>query len=154
MNSIILEGPNGCGKSTLAKLLSEKYGLRIYHATKPASHFEAIELAYGEYHLAKIPAIFDRSHAISRLIYQRDTVGILERELLEVITARSMIQYNIIYCIGHGKRDIDKAHYTPELIKETQDQENIRKRYDRAFHYIKHQKFDFKNDDISSLQLT
>ena len=154
MNSIILEGPNGSGKSTLAKLLAKKYDLKIYHAIKPATHFDAIELAYGEYHLAKTSAIFDRSHAISRLVYQRDTIGILERELLEVIADHSMIQYNIIYCIGHGERNIDKAHYTPELIKETQNQEDIRKRYDRAFRYIKHQKFDFKDDDISSLQLT
>jgi len=152
--TIILEGANGSGKSTLAKELAKKYNLRIYHSIRPATALEAIYHAYTQYELCKYPAILDRSHPISRLVYQTDTIGILEREILEVIASHQALCATVIYCTGQGERDTNKPHYTKELIKETQDQDKIREQYDYIFDVLKHQKYNFKNDEISSLQLT
>jgi len=154
--SIIIEGPNGSGKSTLAKALAEKYMLPIVHATKPKDPFEAIDKAFWQYYYAKSSAvIFDRSHAISRLVYQHNTLGILEEELLEVMASHTGLVHNVIYCTGQGERDTDKPHYDEALIKETTDnQDAIRRRYSSIFDVLKHQRYNFEKDSISSLQLT
>lgn len=153
MKLIILEGANGSGKSTLAKQLAETYNLRAYHATRPLNSAEAIGKAFEQYELAWSLAICDRSHAISRLVYQGDNLGSLEREILERIAWHQGASCNIIYCTGQGKRNINKPHYNPQLIEETQDQERIKEEYKSIFDVIKHQKYNFEKDDISSLQL-
>jgi len=152
--SIVIEGPNGSGKSYLAKQLSEKYGLPIMHSIKPDNSFIAIDESYRQYYAAKSPKIFDRSHAISRLVYQRDILGILEAELLEVMAKHLSFTTNLIFCTGSGKRDINKPHYNEKLIKETEDQVPIINSYTSVMSWLKYQEYNFEKNNISSLQLT
>lgn len=152
--SIILEGPNGSGKSTLAEKLSVLTEYPVMHASRPGGVRDAINRALNQ-HITHYPVIYDRSHAISRLIYQKNTISELERDLLEVCAKHLAEQFIIIYCTGHGVRITeDKPHYDEELIKETtQNQHKIRKMYDEVMDNIPHQKFNFANDEISCLQL-
>ena len=61
---IIIEGVDGAGKTTLAKILAEKYGLEICHCTQ---HDPADFYFYRET-LRKENVIWDR-HTIGELIY-------------------------------------------------------------------------------------
>lgn len=125
----------------------------IIHATKPADAFTAVDLAFRQCHYST-PVIFDRSHAISRLVYQKDILGKLEHDLLKVCAYHLSAIATIIYCTGKGERDTDKPHYDEQLIKETEDQEPIIKRYAEVMRWFEHQKYNFEIDEISSLQLT
>lgn len=150
--SIIIEGANGAGKSTLAAQLSEKLDIPVIHSTKPVGCRDAINRSLNQ-HLGTYPVIYDRSHAISRLVYQHDTISDLERDLLFVCAKHAADSMIVIYCIGKGERDTNKPHYDDELIKETSNQKRIRKLYNDVIKKLPHQKYDFKKDDISCLQL-
>ena len=128
--SIIIEGPNGSGKSYLAKQLADRYKLPLIHSTRPDDPCDAIDKAFRQYHLAESGVyVFDRNHAISRLVYQKNTAGTLEEIILQAIMQQLPLSSTVIYCTGQGERDTNKPHYTPELIKETTDnQKEIKKR--------------------------
>lgn len=61
---IILEGCDGTGKTTLAKILAEKYGLDICHCTQ----HDAADYGFYRQTLRKENVIWDR-HTIGELIY-------------------------------------------------------------------------------------
>lgn len=63
---IILEGCDGTGKTTLAKILAEKYGLDICHCTQ----HDAADYDFYRQTLRKENVIWDR-HTIGELIYPR-----------------------------------------------------------------------------------
>ena len=70
--AIILEGPDGCGKSTFGQLITGRTGLSPHHAGGvPKTLEDVVERADEIYELAKgIPThFFDRHTAISELIY-------------------------------------------------------------------------------------
>ena len=152
--SIILEGPNGSGKSTLAKKLSGQLELPVIHSAKPDGIHDAINRClnqqYGSY-----PYIYDRSHAISRLVYQHDIIDDLERELLLSCAKHLARTHTLIYCTGHGARITeDKPHYNEALIKETtENQHKIRKLYESVMAELPHKKFNFEKHEIGCLQL-
>lgn len=154
MKSIILEGPNGAGKSTLAKQLQGLLGLPIEHATKPESIANSIQFAATQRIDMLVPKIYDRSHAISCLVYQRDKLSKDEYTKLALLAITCSTDAIVIYCTGDGERDMDKPHYTEELKEETKDQKKIRDMYEYVFAILKHQRYNFKIDEISSLQLT
>lgn len=61
---IILEGCDGAGKTTLAKILAEKYGLDIAHCTQ----HDACDYAFYRHTLRKENVVWDR-HTLGELIY-------------------------------------------------------------------------------------
>lgn len=63
---IILEGVDGAGKTTLAKILAEKYGLDIAHCTQ----HDAADYDFYRQTLRKENIIWDR-HTIGELIYPK-----------------------------------------------------------------------------------
>ena len=63
---IILEGCDGTGKTTLAKILAEKYGLDICHCTQ----HDAADYEFYRQTLRKENVVWDR-HTIGELIYPR-----------------------------------------------------------------------------------
>lgn len=69
---IILEGVDGAGKTTLAKILAEKYGLDVCHCTQ----HDAVDYDFYRQTLRKENVIWDR-HTIGELIYPK----IFEREM-------------------------------------------------------------------------
>lgn len=63
---IILEGVDGAGKTTLAKILAEKYGLDICHCTQ----HDAADYDFYRQTLRKENVVWDR-HTIGELIYPK-----------------------------------------------------------------------------------
>lgn len=61
---VILEGVDGAGKTTLAKILAEKYGLDICHCTQ----HDAADYDFYRQTLRKENVVWDR-HTIGELIY-------------------------------------------------------------------------------------
>ena len=121
MRSIILEGPNGAGKSTLAHKLYAEYvpdGTELFHATRPDSSKQAIHLANAQLEniLMNKPAIYDRSHALSRIVYQHNAIDTAEYNLLYAHARFLQHHCTIIYCTGQGEHDTNKPHYDLSLI--------------------------------------
>lgn len=63
---IILEGVDGAGKTTLAKILAEKYGLDVCHCTQ----YDAADYDFYRQTLRKDNIVWDR-HTLGELIYPR-----------------------------------------------------------------------------------
>ena len=63
---IILEGVDGAGKTTLAKILAEKYGLDIAHCTQ----YDAADYEFYRQTLRKENIVWDR-HTLGELIYPK-----------------------------------------------------------------------------------
>ena len=63
---IILEGVDGAGKTTLAKILAEKYGLDICHCTQ----YDAADYNFYRQTLRKDNVVWDR-HTLGELIYPK-----------------------------------------------------------------------------------
>lgn len=63
---IILEGVDGAGKTTLAKILAEKYGLDICHCTQ----HDAADYDFYRQTLRKENVVWDR-HTLGELIYPK-----------------------------------------------------------------------------------
>jgi adenylate kinase family enzyme len=65
---IILEGADGCGKSTLAEILSARFKLEIYHSGRPQTESELYDTIY-EIKSQKENKIIDRVPWISDVVY-------------------------------------------------------------------------------------
>nr|DAH90995.1 MAG TPA: putative nucleotide kinase [Caudoviricetes sp.] len=63
---IILEGVDGAGKTTLAKILAEKYGLDICHCTQ----YDAADYDFYRQTVRKENVVWDR-HTLGELIYPK-----------------------------------------------------------------------------------
>ena len=63
---IILEGVDGAGKTTLAKILADKYGLDICHCTQ----YDAADYSFYRQTLRKENVVWDR-HTLGELIYPK-----------------------------------------------------------------------------------
>lgn len=63
---IILEGCDGAGKTTLAKILADKYGLDVCHCTQ----HDAADYDFYRQTLRKENVVWDR-HTLGELIYPR-----------------------------------------------------------------------------------
>lgn len=66
MKSIILEGADGVGKTTMAKILANKYGMDICHCTQ----HDAADYNFYRQTLRKENVIWDR-HTLGELIYPK-----------------------------------------------------------------------------------
>lgn len=74
MKSIILEGIDGCGKSTLALQLGAHYGVGIHSiGGPPRNNDTAITMSRYQMNIAdSSTVIFDRVTSMSRLCYEQD----------------------------------------------------------------------------------
>lgn len=87
---IILEGPDGSGKTTLANALRDRFGFDVLHEGPPPSDKEPLRY-YAEKLVkafrAKKPVVFDRFH-LGETVYGplkrgRDTIGVEGVELIQ-----------------------------------------------------------------------
>ena len=84
----ILEGPDGSGKSSLAKRLAEQGGFKIVHRTRPKSNAEKLEMFNSYVEIAKSgeDIILDRAW-YSEIVYgeiMRDDSSISEKQMWEL----------------------------------------------------------------------
>ena len=120
MDLIIIEGPDGSGKSKLAKRLSADLKIPVIHqGPAPATKEECNERKYRACYYLTQDVIQDRSTLISEPIYGvliRKDAWITVQESTSILKAFKNIV--VIYCgivIGHEESDHDTAEYLKDL---------------------------------------
>lgn len=147
---IVLEGPDGAGKSTLAKNLAESSGRKVMHTGGANLTKEAMEHTLlwieGQAQASLIlgqAVIFDRVSHISQFIYEgppiNDKPHFFEQEKL-LIRLKEKFDPLVIYCRLDTVEEMQamiaaeyKPHKSPEYLEKVrQGYPEIVKRYDAA----------------------
>lgn len=135
---IIMEGPDGSGKTTLAEQLSRQTGYEIIHRTKPANEEEkkAMHLMYLKTIAKNKNVIFDRCW-YSEMAYgpvMRDDSVITYPQMYELEKALAKKGAMIIYCTGNRDEMWKRATSRGEdYITSPTDYINICNNYDELF---------------------
>jgi len=150
--SIILEGPNGGGKSTLSKMLAKDLGLPTYHSgLNPGDTDAAIKACQQQLERIMGVYIIDRVTPISRPIYDHDVIPKYETETFDVILNLMMRYAVVIHCNGKGIFT-DKDYYPKgHFDKVDKDKEKIQKLYLKMFKTIPHIRYNWKDDSYEKL---
>lgn len=156
--SIVIEGFDTCGKSTLVKALSERLGMNTYHPGGPAKDMQhAIECSEHQLNLAKVGTIMDRITPISRLCYQTGhalPLGVHEIVVLAGYLHQIKKHAQVIWCVRYsGKHTTDMKPYdTEEHLKDIQNRaEHINSMYSNIMPYIADVIYDFHEDSVDDI---
>ena len=129
MKNIVVEGPDGSGKSTLVNRIAQCVPFLIQPgAGPPKSPQEIRQRAFGYMKLEH--KIFDRHPLISELIYGRfrDPPTYIPQPHIKFFYQSEPL---IIYCYGRGRVHETKNYDTPKHLALIEDHdEEIRKAYD------------------------
>jgi len=138
MRPIIVEGPDGSGKSTLVAKLSRDLNLPIHHPGGPPINRDEFTHRLNFYSQNRDKFIFDRAPHISELIYPKAVgrLGVVGNSMLYHLL--ESLNPVIIYCRRKSMRDMwesidhsKKAHKTPQHMAEVLSQfKNIVDGYD------------------------
>ena len=144
---IIVEGPDGAGKSTLGAKLAQDLGRAMVHTGGATNTREELQERCKDFVLTSevSPTVFDRCPFISDPVY-KEALGIpflIPRGLLWV-QLRS-INPVIVYCGGQSVDEMftrisqsDKAHKSPEYLARVQaSYPAIAAGYDREIEYLR-----------------
>jgi len=153
MKSIIIEGFDGCGKSTLAKQLGRFYNLGIHViGGKPKSNDIAKEMSWYQCLIAKHSlAIFDRVTCISRLCYELD-MNELHRAML--LRDLSYLESSCIFIWTTVPNEVHeiKEYDTDEHIKHiTENRDIIKANYHSVMTSIDHIHYDYTDMPMDDL---
>ena len=146
--SIVLEGFDGAGKSTLAKFLANAFGLPIVSAGPPAKNdAHAIDCCYDQLCAAETGAILDRITPISRICYQQD-VSFEHQSVLHKFLTEIYGLSVIIWCrpsvYTHERSEYD----TDEHILDIENREShIKANYIKIMKSIPHIEYDWRYDN-------
>lgn len=97
MTSIVLEGPDGAGKSTLAQILSVATGMRIQQGSGPPREPGEIERRAAEY-LSMTDVIFDRHPLVSQHMYAEVRGEPISEEFHRLTSELYRLSPLFIYC--------------------------------------------------------
>jgi len=150
--SIILEGPNGGGKSTLSKMLAKDLGLPTYHSgPNPGDTNAAIKACQQQFERIMGGYIIDRVTPISRPIYDHDVIPKYEIETFELYLDSMMKYAVIIHCDGRGL--FTAKDYYPEghFNSINKNKEEIQRLYFEMFKTIHHIHYNWKDDSYDKL---
>lgn len=142
---IILEGPDGAGKSTLAAALSKSLGLPVFHTGGPPADKKELTAKLKEVRKHAGRCIFDRVPHISEIVYRRvsqtkpfipgsQMLHELEQDLRPVI----------VYCRLASISDMHQAiskevklHKPPEHLQQVSTRyQDVVNYYDEVMQYL------------------
>lgn len=137
---IILEGPDGGGKTTLANHLRQRYGFKVLKTNQP----EPGEDLFTSYTIALLqaldgwqPAVFDR-HYLGECVYgpvmrDEDRLGEMGRTLIERVCAANGVP--VVLCLPSWKQLIDnwKAKNGQDYLKNEEQLNKVHNEYFRQF---------------------
>ena len=118
---IVLEGVDGSGKSSLANLLSKRFGFKVIHKSGPGRTLEEMNQDMRERMANKELVVYDRIPIISEMMYgkiTRDKSLYDNAEGLALMNQWLETQPMVIYCRPGVPRIINQA-----LIKKEHDTE-------------------------------
>lgn len=140
---IILEGPNGCGKSALAKQLAKALDRPVFKFPMPVFHFEVIANAIREIPKA---CILDRHPMISDQVYSK----IMFNEAPIDFEPQRLKDHRIIY-VRCPLATAIKNHRYIENDPFYRHEIEIFALYDVVMSFIPHIKFNWVNDSVEEL---
>lgn len=117
---VILEGPDGGGKSTLATLLSTALGFPVIHTGGPLESREEFNSRVEEFSLnaPKHNMILDRTPYISELVYPHLANRVPFCSIEELKNVISFVDPIIIYCrLSSSFRMREKMTLVPKVYK-------------------------------------
>lgn len=161
MNKIIvIEGPDGAGKSTLAAALSEYFKWPIIHDGGPlTSRQDFLNRIKAKGWDNPEPKICDRICYISELIYAPLHCHEPFVSSLELNNWIDRMKPVIVYCTLDSSKEmverilmIPKAYKTPEFTAQVvKEHPEITRRYNLVMKELQHTKFNWKKDDLRNL---
>jgi hypothetical protein len=117
---ILLEGPDGAGKSTLAEKLSKRFDALVHHSSRPLNSEQLrrnmnticdMDDSIGEI------IIVDRAGWISEFVYSRAMFREQMLSTKELLSYHNRIQI-VIYCTAEDYNIVEgKEHKPPEYMK-------------------------------------
>lgn len=114
MRSVIIEGYDGCGKSTLATYLSNNMGLPVYLAgPKPKNLWEIIKRIFEQNKALNDGVIMDRCTPISEAIYGEKTNNIIYKLLTRYFLSKA----DLVLCVSENPIHVIKQYDTIEHIE-------------------------------------
>ncbi len=141
MRPVIVEGPDGSGKSTLVKKLSLDLGLPVHHPGGPPINRDEFLGRVNFYTHNRDKFVFDRCPHISELVYPKATgrLGVLSPSIL--YSQLELLNPVIIFCRRKNMRDMweaidrtNKPHKPKEHLAEVLLQfKNVVDGYDGIF---------------------
>jgi len=152
MKSIILEGPNASGKSTLAEKLRVDFTLPYSHSgPNPGDTQQALDACSQQLERLRNGYIVDRVTPISRPIYDHDRIPELELILFNR-RLEEMLEYAvIIYACGDGVHEPKSYYPSGHLKKITEEKQLIRDLYSEYMQGVDHINFDWRKDSYEKL---
>lgn len=143
--SIIIEGPDGCGKSKLAAFLSYELDIPIYTAgPKPKNFFQQVYQLIEQYGALNNGYILDRCTPFSQAVYRDIPNNLIYRILQKLFIRKSCL----IYCITkdpiHEIKHYDTADHIEYLNKQ---QSKISSNYESIMDQYPHTVYDWRVDD-------
>ena len=154
---IVIEGPDGSGKTTLAYKLAEHTNWLYYHGgDPPKTKAEVDDRIYKMQSDARRPVIYDRCTLISEQIYgpifrNKNHVDYPDSRLLDLYSEG----VTIIYCRPYQlampvqRIDEDREHHEATLDK----QRNLLSAYDQFFIKYPHVRYNFQENSHLWLSL-
>lgn len=132
---IILEGCDGTGKTTLAKILAEKYGLDVCHCTQ----HDAKDYDFYRQTLRKENVVWDR-HTIGELIYpkvfgRKQDIGTEDARLIMHYAKEEDVKVFVLTCDPEiiKKRLLGRGTEDYRIIKNYEKINHLFKFYARQF---------------------
>lgn len=134
---IILEGADGTGKTTLAKILAERYGLDIVHCTQ----HDAADYDFYRQTLRKENVVWDR-HTLGELIYphvfnRKAQIGTEDARLIMHYAKREGVKVFVLTADTDVIRERLSKRFPPEhenILNTIDDIDDMFKFYAGEFH--------------------
>lgn len=146
---IILEGPDGSGKSSLAKQLSKDLNMSEFWSAGPPGDILRVKRCCIKQFEMK-DTIFDRVTCISEQCYNIN-ISQLRSQLLNYYLFKMLEDSIIIYCTALVEESTDGLR-NEEHDKLVRDNfEEIKLRYKNIMLNIKHIEYNFQTDNYGSL---
>lgn len=143
--SVILEGPDGCGKSTLAEFLSQHLMLPVKVAGPPPKNvFQEIRNTTEQIYWLKKGCILDRCTPVSQAVYRNKPQSMLYNSVLDYMATKA----KIIFCITDSPEHERKHYDTDDHIEYIETQSNmICQNYMKVLSRHAHTVYDWRIDD-------